>query len=109
MLLNIGQSDMPSSLELKELNDLRQKVAGLHFSQECLSYGEREILRLAESILKWIDTTHPCDARPLYDATMHDLRCTCGHAYHRHFDGYDDNAPVGCKYCNCDVFIDNKE
>jgi hypothetical protein len=27
--------------------------------------------------------------------------CECGHPYHRHFDGYEDNAPVGCKYCNC--------
>jgi hypothetical protein len=24
--------------------------------------------------------------------------CECGHDYHRHFDGYDNNEAVGCKY-----------
>ena len=28
-------------------------------------------------------------------------KCTCGHIYHRHFDGYEDMEPVGCKYCVC--------
>lgn len=32
--------------------------------------------------------------------------CECGHSYYRHFDSYDDNAPVGCKYCLCDTFIE---
>lgn len=27
--------------------------------------------------------------------------CECGHAYTRHFDGYDDNRATGCKYCAC--------
>jgi hypothetical protein len=27
--------------------------------------------------------------------------CECGHDYHRHFDGYDNNEAVGCKYCGC--------
>ena len=27
--------------------------------------------------------------------------CTCGHPYERHFDGYDNMAVVGCKYCQC--------
>jgi hypothetical protein len=33
-----------------------------------------------------------------------DRVCECGHPYHRHFDGYDNNAPVGCKYCQCFEF-----
>jgi len=36
-----------------------------------------------------------------------DTLCTCGHPYHRHFDGYDNMAPVGCKYyssCECERF-----
>lgn len=33
-----------------------------------------------------------------------DRECTCGHAYYRHFDSYDDNYPCGCKYCPCDEF-----
>lgn len=35
-----------------------------------------------------------------------DRICTCGHRYYRHFDGYEDNAPVGCKYCCCSRFIE---
>lgn len=31
-------------------------------------------------------------------------RCACGHPYRRHFDTYDDMAPVGCKYCGCSEF-----
>lgn len=38
---------------------------------------------------------------PLYNA---DAVCKCGHPYHRHFDPYENNSPVGCKYCACRVF-----
>lgn len=30
-----------------------------------------------------------------------DAKCDCGHTYYRHFDGYENWAPVGCKYCEC--------
>ena len=33
-----------------------------------------------------------------------DRTCICGHSYHRHFDSYENNAPVGCKYCQCGDF-----
>lgn len=29
----------------------------------------------------------------------------CAHPYHRHFDSYEDMAPVGCKYCSCHRFV----
>lgn len=35
-----------------------------------------------------------------------DRPCRCGHPYHRHFDGFEDNAAVGCKYCPCDDFVE---
>lgn len=36
-----------------------------------------------------------------YDPNYGDDRlCKCGHPYYRHFDTYEDMAPVGCKYCN---------
>jgi hypothetical protein len=31
-----------------------------------------------------------------------DRLCVCGHPYYRHFDTYEDMAPVGCKYCQHD-------
>lgn len=34
-----------------------------------------------------------------------DMECDCGHPYHRHFDGYEQNAAVGCKYCSCGIFV----
>lgn len=37
-----------------------------------------------------------------YDPEHGDDRpCQCGHAYERHFDSYDQNRHVGCKYCDC--------
>lgn len=38
-----------------------------------------------------------------------DRKCVCGHAYYRHFDSYEDMAPVGCKYClfdSCEGFTE---
>jgi hypothetical protein len=35
-----------------------------------------------------------------YDPKFGDDRlCLCGHPYYRHFDTYEEMAPVGCKYC----------
>lgn len=38
-----------------------------------------------------------------------DEECQCGHRYERHFDTYEDMAPVGCKYCDCMVFQPRRE
>jgi hypothetical protein len=35
-----------------------------------------------------------------------DRVCECVHYYYRHFDGYDNNANVGCKYCGCHDFVE---
>jgi len=43
----------------------------------------------------------------VYDKDFGDDRdCKCGHPYYRHFDTYEDMAPVGCKYCGyrCEGF-----
>lgn len=35
-----------------------------------------------------------------YDDNFGDNKlCLCGHPYYRHFDTYNNMAPVGCKYC----------
>ena len=34
--------------------------------------------------------------------------CECGHSYDRHFDSYENMSPVGCKYCPCNHFKENK-
>ena len=35
-----------------------------------------------------------------------DRECICGHPYYRHFDTYEEMAPIGCKYCICGTFVD---
>lgn len=41
----------------------------------------------------------------IYDPYYGDEKiCKCSHPYYRHFDTYDNMAPVGCKYCHCDHF-----
>lgn len=41
-----------------------------------------------------------------YDSSYGDEKlCTCGHAYYRHFDTYDEMRHVGCKYCECFTFV----
>jgi hypothetical protein len=35
-----------------------------------------------------------------------DRICKCGHSYTRHFDSYENNEPVGCKYCACHTFVE---
>jgi hypothetical protein len=34
-----------------------------------------------------------------------DRLCKCGHSYYRHFDSYENMQPIGCKYCDCFVFM----
>ena len=43
----------------------------------------------------------------VYNPQYGDQRmCECGHPYYRHFDSYDNNEPVGCKYCKCYTFVE---
>ena len=45
-----------------------------------------------------------------YDPNYGDNRmCVCGHPYYRHFDSYENMEPVGCKYCGCDEFVEQKK
>ena len=34
--------------------------------------------------------------------------CKCGHTYYRHFDPYEKMDPIGCKYCECRIFVEAK-
>lgn len=35
-----------------------------------------------------------------------DRICVCGDSYYRHFDTYDNMRAVGCKYCECNRFVE---
>lgn len=69
--------------------------------EECLSYEAR----LGDSESPYIYkpfTSQEAYYNPKYDSNA---PCQCGHPYYRHFDSYEDNAPVGCKYCDCYEFV----
>lgn len=36
-----------------------------------------------------------------------DRVCVCGHKYYRHFDTYAEMNACGCKYCECETFIED--
>jgi hypothetical protein len=61
----------------------------------------RELLYIKESV-STIDKIY----NPYFGS---DNLCACGHPYYRHFDSYDDNYPVGCKYCECMTWKKPKE
>lgn len=45
----------------------------------------------------------------LYNHKYGDDRvCVCGHPYYRHFDTYERMENVGCKYCGCSRFAEQK-
>lgn len=35
-------------------------------------------------------------------------KCKCGHSYEKHFDSYENMSPLGCKYCDCNNFKEEK-
>jgi len=44
-----------------------------------------------------------------YNPNYGDYRiCECEHLYYRHFDLYENNEPVGCKYCPCYEFVERQ-
>lgn len=62
----------------------------------------RELSQIGEIVFSIND-----EVNRLWDSD-HDqqAKCQCSHPYERHFDGYDNMYPVGCKYCECDTFIE---
>lgn len=42
---------------------------------------------------------------PEYEKENEHIPCECGHIYYRHFDGYEEDSSVHCKYCGCSNFI----
>lgn len=91
------------------------------------AYNTKMALEIATSLEKHkenkeepyllVQGTEPCScgcehtekqSRKYNPAYGDDRLCICGHPYYRHFDSYEDNAPVGCKYCSCYTFTEAK-
>lgn len=41
-----------------------------------------------------------------YNPHFEGRKCVCGHNYSRHFDSYEDDLAVGCKYCSCNEYVE---
>jgi hypothetical protein len=87
------------------LEDVFTKIGANH---DCDDELQRQILEdflthigqlesFTEYATQWAKE-HP---EKIYNHSMSDEICECGHPYHRHFDGYEDNYHIGCKYCEC--------
>jgi len=85
----------------------------LHFSQEIslANYlnGIKPMMKESSAEPPYIIQTKVIEVLK-YNPNYGDHRvCKCGHPYYRHFDSYEDNAPVGCKYCSCYTFAEETE
>ena len=94
-------------INLKQLNIIRMQI----ISEEVY----KEMKALVE--LYELNTPKNVDEQPVYfriakvkyklkyNPDYGDNRlCECGHAYFRHFDGFEGYKAVGCKYCSCNEF-----
>jgi hypothetical protein len=62
--------------------------------------GLEDSLDLFSQVVGWMPAEIILNAPKGYDPKFGDNRlCLCGHPYYRHFDTYEEMAPVGCKYC----------
>ena len=62
------------------------------------------VKRLKDLVNILCDTCARYGPKKYRRAMRQDAECICSHPYHRHFDGYENMAAVGCKYCQCDRF-----
>lgn len=95
-------------LKVEELGALGGRTVGLFYLDRNDEYHQirDEFMRLIEQeeYVSHNSGIHPSSELELadqYDPNYGDNKeCLCGHPYYRHFDTYEDMAPVGCKYCS---------
>lgn len=97
-----GQRTEHAGLAEKCEHDQRFHIMGA--LNGCLAC-EVEKLMAENARLRAMGTETATSAKT-YDRNFGDeATCKCGHPYCKHFDTYDDMAPVGCKYCECEEFV----
>lgn len=93
-------------LKVDELGILGGRSVGIFYLDRNAEYHEirDEFVRLIEQEEVVSHSSEPYvpgdSLADQYDPNYGDNNeCLCGHEYYRHFDTYDDMAPIGCKYC----------
>lgn len=81
-------SNIEMSLTLEQARILRYALADSE---------DPAVIEILSNLTEMIDRSW----NPQHDQQT---KCSCGHPYERHFDGYEDMYPIGCKYCECDTF-----
>ena len=106
-LIHKGGLMAEEGLEMAEYA-IAQALACLRRNWITTAIGVLEEWRRPDRVAPLPDPPAPPEAAkeeaPAYDPKfpMGDgARCACGHTYYRHYDTYDDMAPIGCKYCDC--------
>ena len=73
----------------------------------CSNACKKAVDTRAEAEEPYLYATAESEARRWNPQFWADARCAnpdCQHPYYRHFDTYEDMAPIGCKYCPCSHF-----
>jgi len=75
----------------------------IQYDNNTFGYNMEQSLKLiSNSLTPYLEITR---IEYKYNPKYGDDRiCKCGHPYYRHFDSYEDNYPIGCKYCDCCTF-----
>ena len=84
------------------------------YSEDCVIYPPTSVTVFGESVRDLYNMLHEyytkdtvCNNK--YDSKHGDNRvCECGHTYYRHFDSYENMVDIGCKYCGCSEFKEQK-
>jgi len=87
--------------------DLEKGTESIKDFETKIGYSLGLIQVKINEIVEWCNKHQPEELK--YDKNFGDEKmCKCGHPYYRHFDTYDNMAPVGCKYCECRKFEELK-
>lgn len=100
----IGYINRLNDEHIKEIHKLRELVSDTSYEKQSVCNKGPTNGPYIETVVTIVNTVKE------YNPEYGDYRnCVCGHAYYRHFDGYEGNEPVGCKYCDCNTFIEAKQ
>ncbi len=93
--------DVQEFLAFMTRNKAQPLVVRAQVLENPFSYDSFDLNRLVKALT---------DERGKFDPEHPEIPChACTHMYHRHFDTYADMEPVGCKYCDCETFVDPPE
>lgn len=103
-MIKISKETYERMVELVEEYELQHSFSRGKNPMDTMSAGIREVEKFEEPPYHYTYRVEEIRSfNPNFDQNK---ECGCGHPYHRHFDGYEDWEPIGCKFCGCHTFIE---